>query len=273
MPKGYSSHSDFMSTILDSANQRQLAIEKALRQAFSPFIENKQIEVIVFSNMEAKYLAQAIKNHPEVLKSILAACNIAARAIERDLQIKNLDTYAPKLNEEQAYILTGYIKPFLPPYLEIPTLTNLDRVAYIDKEIRKRKGRWELSILKSLNKFGKTSFKKRMFKVKDQEFELDAATPEKGPILIGVDIKRIEARRDIHKRCDEIVNKASKLKSLFPKSKFAAIIYYPFIDEHINIQNRLSSPNIDIVSFASESSDSIENAIRMLLSSLEVDRC
>lgn len=50
------------------------------------------------------------------------------------------------------------------------------------------------------------------------------------------------------------------------------VIYYPFIDEHINIQNRLSSDNIDVISFASESRDSIENAVRMLLARLGVDR-
>lgn len=50
-------------------------------------------------------------------------------------------------------------------------------------------------------------------------------------------MKRVEARRDIHKRCDEIVNKASKMKMAFPASRFGVIVYYPFIDEHVNIQN------------------------------------
>ncbi|MBW1690461.1 MAG: hypothetical protein JRJ70_06850 [Deltaproteobacteria bacterium] len=108
--------------------------------------------------------------------------------------------------------------------------------------------------------------------VNDEEFELDAATPHEGPVQIGIDVKRIEARRGIHKRCDEIVNKATKLKLIFLEAKFAAVIYYPFIDEHINIQNRLSSENIDAVSFASESKDSIENAVRMLLARLGVAR-
>lgn len=84
-----------------------------------------------------------------------------------------------------------------------------------------------------------------------------------------MDIKRIEARRDIHKRCDEIVNKATKLKASFPQSKFSAVIYYPFVQEQVNIQNRLESPNIDGVVFASESEGSIENAVQLLLSKLE----
>jgi len=79
-------------------------------------------------------------------------------------------------------------------------------------------------------------------------------------------------RRDIHKRCDEIVNKAAKLKSSFPDAKFGTVIYYPFIEEHVNIQNRLRSGDIDSVVFASEARESIETAIRMLLSSLGVSK-
>jgi hypothetical protein len=78
-----------------------------------------------------------------------------------------------------------------------------------------------------------------------------------GVIQIGIDVKRIEARRDIHKRCDEIVNKAAKLKALFPQAKFGVVIYYPFIEEQVNIQNRLRSNNIDSVVFASASKESI----------------
>lgn len=103
-----------------------------------------------------------------------------------------------------------------------------------------------------------------------EQFELDAATPGEGDIQIGIDVKRIEARRDIHKRCDEIVNKASKLKSAFSKARFGAVVYYPFIDEHVNIQNRLRSSDIDGVVFASGSDESIENAVRLLLSTLKV---
>lgn len=272
MPDGYGSHADYMSWVADDAEARQKIIEKALRDAFDGFIETRQVEVIVFSNVSVFDLANAIIHYPSILKPLVAVCNIAARAIERDLQIKNVDTYNPKLTEHQASAIAGYIKPFLPPYIEIPALLNLDRVAFIDKEIRKGKGRWERRIIESLNRFSSVQFKKRKFKVNGEEFELDAATPEKGPVYIGIDVKRIEARRDIHKRCDEIMNKAAKLESVFPEAKFAAVIYYPFVDEHINIQNRLSSDNIDAISFASESKDSIENAVRMLLAQLGVAR-
>jgi hypothetical protein len=272
MPDKYGSHADYMDWVKNDANSRQEAVEEALHKAFSNFIEKREVEVIVFSSMSAFDLAKAIINHPLILKPLLAACNIAARAIERDLSIKNLDTYSPRISDDQAKVIAGYIKPFLPSYLEIPALSQIDRVAFIDKEIRKGKGRWEKKILESLNRFGSSQFHKRTFVVEGEQFELDAACPGSGDIKVGVDIKRIEARRDIHKRCDEIVNKAAKLKSAFPGSKFGAVVYYPFIEEHINIQSRLRSDNIDGVVFASETKGSIENAVRMLLSTLGVSR-
>jgi len=272
MPDGYGSHADYMSWVKEDADSRQEAIENALHKAFSNFIEKREVEVIVFSGMTAFDLADAIINYPLILKPLIAACNIAARAIERDLSIRNVDTYNPRLNEGQAKVIAGNIKPFLPPYLEIPSLSQIDKVAFIDKEIRKGKGQWEIKIIESLNRFCSLDFHKRMFVIKDEQFELDAASPESGNIKIGIDIKRIEARRDIHKRCDEIVNKANKLKSAFPDSKFGAVVYYPFIEEHINIQSRLHSDNIDGIVFASEAEDSIESAVRMLLPTLGLAR-
>jgi len=270
MPDKYGSHADYMDWVKGDADSRQEVIADALRKAFYNFIEKREVEVIIFSSMTAFDLAKAIVNRPLILKSLLAACNIAARAIERDLGIRNLDTYNPRLNEDQAKVIAGYIKPFLPSYLEIPTLSRIDRVAFIDKEIRKKKGRWEKKVLESLNRFSNLEFHKRMFVVEGEQFELDAASPKVGNIKIGIDIKRIEARRDIHKRCDEIFNKAAKIKVAFSSSKFGVIVYYPFIEEHINIQNRLRSDNIDGVVFASEVKESIGNAVKMLLSTLRV---
>jgi hypothetical protein len=270
MPDGYSTQSNYMSWVAKDATRRNAEVEKALRQAFSAHIELRQVEVIVFGNVSALELARAIREHPLVLKPLIAVCNIAGRAIERDLQIKNLDTYSPKLNETMAAAIAGYIKPFLPPSLEIPVLSGVDRVSFIDKEVRKTKGRWELAVLGALNRFAKVTFKKRKFQSEGEWFELDAATPEKGPIKVGIDVKRIEARRDIHKRCDEIVNKAAKLKKAYPRARFGAVIYYPFIDEHTNIKNRLHSEQIDAIFFASESHDSVESAVRMMLKSLRI---
>lgn len=208
MGKEYGSQRDYMSWVGADAKARQQAVEQSLREVFSNFIETRQVEVILFAQMSVLDLANALMASPLVLKPLLVACNIASRAIERDLQIRNLDTYDPNLTEQLAFAIAGYIKPFLPEYLEIPALSVLDRVAFVDKEIRKIKGRWERRILETLNRFSSLPFTKRKFVANNQEFELDAAAPDDGPIQIGIDIKRIEARRDIHKRCDEIVNKA-----------------------------------------------------------------
>jgi hypothetical protein len=272
MPQGYESHVDYMGWVKDDADSRQRAVEDALRRAFLRFVEKREVDVIAFSRMGPLDLAEAIVRYPVILKPLLAACNIAARAIERDLSIRNLDTYSPKLSSDEAKVIAGYVRPFLPPYLEIPALCQIDRVAFIDKEIRKGKGRWEKKVLDSLNRFGPLQFCKRMFMAEGEQFELDAASPRSGDVEIGIDVKRIEARRDIHKRCDEIVNKAAKLRVAFPQSRFGVVVYYPFSEEHVNIQNRLRSDYVGGVVFAGEARVSIENAVGMLLPTLGVAR-
>jgi hypothetical protein len=266
---GYSSHADYMKPLVEAAENRKQEIEQALRDAFTGFIEPRSVDVILFAGMTVHQLSAAVQSRPLVLKPLLAVCNIAGRAIERDLGIKNVDTYAPTLSEKEASAIAGYLKPFLPEYLELPALSNIDRVYFLDKEIRKGKGQWERRITAALSKYHRTIFVKRKFDVAGEEFEVDSATPAKGDIQIGVDVKRIEARRDIHKRCDEIVNKASKFKRAFEKGKFAAVIYYPFIDEHINIQSRLTLSEIDAIAFASDDDSSIDNAVQHLLATLE----
>jgi len=270
MSDKYGSHHDFMKSVAFDATKREEKIENALRKAFLRVIRVEPVEVISFSDLSAPDLALAIEKVPVILKSLLAACNIGARAIERDLQIKNLDTYKDKISSENAKIIAGFIKPFLPSLIPLPALVHIDKIHFIDKEIRKRKGRWEKEIITSLNKQSDEKFIKRKFKVEGQIFEIDAAFPAKGDIKLGIDIKRIEARRDIHKRIDEIVNKSRKFKKVYPDSKFAAVIYYPFIEEHINVKERLTSSTIDTIVFASQSGDSIFNATKILLSKLGV---
>ena len=266
----YSAQADYIAVVSDSANTRQAEVEKALRAAFEEFIETQEVEVIAFSDVTAGSLADALATYPIILKPLLAASNIAARAIERDLGIKNLNTYKPRLSRENALAIAGYLKSFLPPYLAVPTLCHVDRIQFIDKEIRMNKGRWEQMVVASLNRLSPLVFRKRKFRASGEQFELDAATPARGDIEIGVDVKRVEARRDIHKRTDEIVNKAANLKSSHPSARFAAIIYYPFVTEHVNIQNRLNSPNVDAVAFAGESAESIGSAVGLVLAKLGV---
>lgn len=272
MAGGYGSHKEYMESVAIAANERQESIQQALRNAFANFIEIRSVEVILFSNMDVFKLAEAIQKFPHVLKPLSAACNIAARAIERDLNIKNVATYNPKLTLDQAAAIAGYLKPFLPEYLELPALLHLDRVYFIDKQIRMGKGQWEKKITEALNANSQIKFKKRKFEIDGETFEIDAAFPESGSIKIAIDIKRIEARRDIHKRCDEIVNKAAKLKKSIPGAKFAAVIYYPFVTEQVNIQNRLRSENIDAVAFASDANDSIVSASSSLIAQLKLEK-
>jgi hypothetical protein len=265
----YGNQKEYVSRVLPAAIARQREIEQELRLAFSAYIETREIDVVIFERMPATDLAKAIREHPRILKALLAACNLAGRALKRDLKIDNIDTYEPTLTSDQASAVAGYLLSFLPEYLEVPTLSQIDRISFIDKEIRKDKGRWEKLICDALNKFGKTPFKKRKFEAGEQFFELDAASPAKGDVQVGIDVKRIEARQDIHKRCDEIVNKAAKLKSVFQRARFGAVIYYPFTQDHANVLSRLDSPNIDAVVFASGSAETIENAVRLLLAKVE----
>jgi hypothetical protein len=269
--KDYGTHFDYVKWVRVDAEQRCRAVTQALESAFSGHIERREVTVIVFSAMTVDELTSAIAEHPLVLKPLLAVCNIAGRAIVRDLGIKNVDTYRPRLSPSEAGQIAGYRKSFLPDFVEVPALVAVDRCEFVDKEIRKRKGNWEGEIVAALRQFGKREFVKRRFSVGKEKYELDAASPAKGSISVGVDVKRIEARQDIHKRADEIVNKAGKFKRAFPKGKFGAVVYYPFATEHVNVENRLRSADIDAVSFAGQTTDSIETAVRLLLDKLDAD--
>ncbi len=254
---------------LENASPPSSRVEKlqaALENAFVDCIEVRQVAYILFDELSAEELANAFVNYPILIKSVLACINVASRAIARDLQI-NIDTYANKIDIAKAATLAGYIKPILPKEIAIPALLELDRFFWTDKELRASKGRWEKRILKMLNDNSNFTFKKRQFSVEQERFELDAAYPESGEnIEIGIDIKRIESPRDIHKRADEIINKANKFKSKFAKGQFFTILYYPFPSQHQNLISRLSNTNINGIFFANESNFSIEQAAKLLLS-------
>lgn len=270
MPEGYDTHADYTGWVQEGSKARSASVRQTLLEAFARFIEVRQVEVINFSAMTVMDLAAAVKAQPSILKPLMACCNVAGRAVERDLDIRGLDTYTPRLSDEHAAAIAGYLKPFLPQELAVPALSELDRFFFVDKEIRARKGRWEQTILEVLNAQSRLTFKKRRFEVAEESFELDAAAPATGPIEIGVDVKRIEARRDIHKRADEIINKAAKFKKKFRKGRFAAVVYYPFTVEHVNVQSRLESRYIDAVCFASQSAEQSGVAVGLLVDRLGI---
>ena len=270
MAEGYDSHADYMGWAKDAADAREVDLARALRAAFRNVIASQPIDVISFRDMSDDDLARALLAEPLVLKAVCAACNVAGRAIDRDLGIRNLDTYNPRLDSTNALALARYLKEFLPDELALPALVELDRHFFVDKTVRGTKGRWEKSILASLTAVTSLEFKKRMFKVDDEEFVLDGAYPPTGAILVGIDVKRIEARRDIHKRSDEVVNKAAKFKRAFPEAKFGAVVYYPFADEHDSVRRRMNSPNVDAVAFASQDEAIIREAVGRLSVDLDL---
>ena len=264
--RDYATQADYAEWVRESTEERLAIVVTSLRQAFSDVIRPETVDVIVFSGLTAESLASRIEAHPNVLKPLLLAANIAARAIERDVGIKNLDTYGGYLSREESLLVAAFLKPFLPDSLPLPSLAELDRVMFADKEIHKLKGQWEKTVVRYLNRYASVEFKKARFRHNDLQFELDAAaTGPSGKVTHAVDIKRVEARRDIHKRTDEIVNKASHYKAAFPTGTFGVAIYYPIVTEQGNVRDRLDSPHIDAVCFAGITEESIVSAVRLLL--------
>jgi hypothetical protein len=268
MNEGYASHKDYIGRVKEIADKRQQELEVQLKKAFDGFIELREVEVINFEAIDVMTLAIIIAAQPQVLKALLLVTNLAGRALKRDLKL-NVDTYNPRIDSKTAHVLAGYIKPFLPQLLELPTLSHADRFAFIDKEVRKSKGAWEKQICSALITVSGIEFKKRKFTVGKETYELDAAFPVSGEVKYGVDVKRIEAEQDIHKRCDEIVNKATALKRVYPLSAFGAVVYYPFIAQQVNVRDRLESAYIDSVVFASESEKDITSAVKLLFAKLK----
>ena len=267
--RDYATQADYAEWVRESTEERLAIVVTSLRQAFGDVIQQETVDVIVFSGVTAESLANRIEAHPEILKPLLLATNIAARAIERDLGMRNVDTYKGRLSHEETLLIAAFLKPFLPDSLPLPSLAELDRVMFADKEIRKLKGQWEKTVVRHLNRYASVEFKKARFRHNDLQFELDAAaTGPSGKVTHAVDIKRVEARRDIHKRTDEIVNKASHYKAAFPTGTFGAAIYYPIITEQGNVRDRLDSPHIDAVCFAGITEESIVSAVRLLLGKL-----
>jgi len=265
----YASQADYANWVSSVAEERAADVGESLRRAFGQHITTRSTEYIQFERLPAEELAQAILDYPLVLKPLLVAANVAARAIERDLGVKGIDTYRPRLTQPQALSIAGYLSAFLPPTIALPALVALDRSMFVDKEIRKMKGAWESEVVKAINSLSTLSFRKARFSHDGQTYELDAAArKEDATISHGVDVKRVEARRDVHKRIDEISGKANHFKAEFPSGRFGVVIYYPLMD-HDFVANRLRSPSIDSIVFAGASSESIEHGVRRLLTEME----
>jgi hypothetical protein len=271
MSEQFSSHRDYMAKVEAAAETRSGRIEAELRKAFASATEKEEVEVIDLLVLDANQLADILEKHPSIVKAVLSACNVAGRAIERDLGIKNFDTYNPRFSQGQALKLAEFLKLFLPDKLPLPALTLLDRIAFIDKEVRKDKGGWEKAICLAANKHGAPKkYKKGKFTCGVDSYELDAAAGIPTAIEVGIDVKRCEAKRDKHKRIDEIVNKAFKFKTAFPAGRFGVVIYYPFPDDQADFRARALSANIDGLVFANDDDLVIEAEVRALLEMMGV---
>lgn len=261
----FSDHSQQLISAMPTA-ERVEELYAEFNKAFSSSIIIKEVPFIQFGDMSAEELAKAFELHPIIVKPIIASVNVASRAIKRDLGI-NIDTYGKSLSVEKANILAGYLKPMLPKEIAIPALMELDRYFWTDKEMRAAKGRWEQKVIKFISKSLNLEVKKTKFTSHtNDQYELDGSyQTSDGNISLAVDVKRIEALQDIHKRSDEIVNKAEHFKSVYPNGKFYAFVYFPFPNQYINVKSRLSNPNIDDVFFAAETDSSIETAAQILV--------
>jgi hypothetical protein len=271
MPEDYDTQQTLVGRVAADASGRYDKILSDLTAAFAAYSEKIEDTKVAFSRMSVEDLASVLLSHPMVLKPILIlACVGGSRAIQRDLGFKSIDTYSPKLNTELARRLAAYLLPLLPESATITAIAQLDRTEYVDKEIRASKGRWEKVVLGKLAEVYDIPFKKRRFTYNSEDYEIDAAAPASGNIRVGVDIKRIEATRDLHKRCDEIIGKARALKNAFPGAKVAAIVYYPFNKD--DIRSRLAGSDLDKVVFADSNEESIERAAAELLHALPISQ-
>ncbi len=261
----YSNHREQREAALPPP-ERVRDVEEALISEFEGHIEYRRVPVIIFDAVSLEDLAEAMIRRPIVLKPLLACANIAQRAIKRDLGI-TVNTYASQISRDKAFALAGYLKPMLPKELAVPALVLLDHFWWVDKEMRKHKGRWEVRVRDALNRhLRKGQFRKTKFEHAGGFFELDAAYPEEGPVEVGVDVKRFESRRDFHKRGDEITQKVSHLRDVHPSSRFFAVIYYPFPRRHDEVRRRYQGQGIDGIVFAAETDESIDDAARQILS-------
>src|SRR3954471_6994961 len=85
----YSSQADYVTRVSAAANTRTQEVREALRAAFAAAIRIEELEVVDFHALSVMDLAGALERYPLTLKPLLAVCNIAGRAIERDLELRN----------------------------------------------------------------------------------------------------------------------------------------------------------------------------------------
>lgn len=255
MTRGYSDEKAYSNAVASKVKARATEIADALKVAFGDSISPRQAHILELRGIRPEILGELMLKDGRIMKPLLVVAGVAMRAIERDLDIRNLNTYNPVLSRDEAVRLAEYLLELLPDQILVETLVEADRVDFLSSQKRALKGAWEKKVTRSISEATGHAFKKRKLTIQDEIFEIDAAYPQIGGVEYAVDIKRCEARRDFQKRSDEIVNKARVLKTQYPNAKFASVVYYPFDEE--DFRGRLSSGPIELVAFGNDSDESI----------------
>src|SRR4051812_26259810 len=110
----YASHRDYMARAVPGADERFKKLQERAKEAFKKYIREEKCLVIFFRDMNAAELGRILAKFPMLAKPLMILCNVAERAIERDLGLKNINSYNPRFRDDSAKALAGYLKPFLP---------------------------------------------------------------------------------------------------------------------------------------------------------------
>ncbi len=106
---------DYVRRAGPEADQRSEQVRNVARVAFRDDLREEKRLVILFSEINATQLGQILAKFPILAKPLMILCNVAERALERDLGLKNMNSYAPRFTGDTAKVIAGYLKPFLPP--------------------------------------------------------------------------------------------------------------------------------------------------------------
>jgi hypothetical protein len=107
----YATHRDYLKRAGPAAAARARIIREKAREAFKDFIREERCLVTHFADINAAQLGRILANYPELAKPLMILCNVAERAIERDLGLKGLNSYSPRFRRDSAKALAGYLKP------------------------------------------------------------------------------------------------------------------------------------------------------------------
>ena len=266
------SHAERLDRVRDEAEAREAAVTVSLAHAFEGVLVTEPTDWVRFDLMDAAELAAIPRTSPGIAKGLLEACNLASRALERDLGIQ-VNLYRPTFSAQESVKLAGLLLGRLPARLPLATLTALDRRAFVDKQLRAEAGNWERRVLDALNHLAaEHRFAKHKLKGADGTFELDCAAfhARSGSLAGAVDVKRINGvARDVLNRARDIRDTARKLRACHAELPLVAVIYYPDPAEHDVIRQQISQgSDVRDVLFASEEPSSLEAVALAALAAL-----